>query len=304
MALNREWAYNLLRESLLLLCDTGQDLFSTNPCEITNFLLYDEFVDWVKFPTRESDRFWQQWLLNHPAQATVARDARYWITNLTVNEQLPTDRAVSYALERTYAQIPDEQSPVLVSAKRRWLSFAWRAAIAVLLAIGISWYNVSMRKTGSPAGNENELALRQNNFTRPVSLRLPDGSQVVLAPDGQVRFPDQFPAQGRDVTLTGEASFDVVRQPRQPFVVHISNINVKAVGTHFRVRTSGRSGDVTVSVKSGSVAVSRAGGSAGAGAVLLTPNQQATFSARGDVLRRGLAAVETPVPAGPKAPNQ
>lgn len=302
MIVNRKSVYNSLRETLLRLRDTGQDLFSTKPYdtyEITDFLLDDEFVDWVKFPTRESDRSWQQWLLNHPAQATVVQDARFWITNLTVSEQLPTDRAVSNALEQTYAQIPNEQPPVVVSTKRRWFSFAWRTAAAVLLSVGISWYTVSMRNTGYLPGNGTELVLRQNNFPRPVSLRLPDGSQVVLAPDGQVQFPPQFSAQVRDVMLTGEASFDVVRQPRQPFVVHVGTINIKAVSTNFSIRSLGQNGDVNVSVKSGSVIVSKATGTAGPGAVLLTPDQQVTFSARGDVLQKGL--VETSVQVYPKS---
>lgn len=296
MKLNRQSVYNSLRETLLRLRDTGQDFFSTKPYdtyETADFLLDDKFVDWVKFPTRESNAFWQQWLLEHPAQGTVVQDAHYWITNLTVDERFPTDNAIRYALEQTYAQIPDDQSPVAVSFKRRWLSFAWRAAVAALIAVGVSWYSVSMRKASitSLPGLGDELVLRQNNFARPVSLQLPDGSQVVLAPKGQVLFPDPFVAPAREVTLTGDASFDVVSQARQPFTVHAGKVNVKVVaGTSFRVQTLGRDGDVNVSVNSGTVAVSKATGSAGrdTSVIKLTSNQQVTFSAQHNRFQTGL----------------
>ena len=253
--------------------------------EAADFLLDDEFVDWVKRPTRESDSFWQQWLLTHPAQAGVAQDARYWVTSLTVNEQLPSDNAVRQSLGQIYAQIPDDNQSAFT---RRRLSNGWQAVLIVLVAVFLVWYAVPTQTDESVSGSTAELTFRENHFPRPVSFQLPDSSQVVLAPESQVVFPTRFAAEIREVKLAGEAFFEVVRQPRQPFIVHAGAVDVRVTGTSFRVQTSADSGDIRVSVESGTVAVSRAG-TPDSTAVLLTPNEQVTFSARDSVFRKSLA---------------
>ncbi|GAB2587492.1 FecR family protein [Spirosoma areae] len=267
--------------------------------EIADFLLDDEFVAWAKHPTRETDLFWQQWLLQHPAQAPVVQEARYWVTHLAVNEQLPADETVSSALAQIQTQLSDEQPPIFVNRTLNWWSTGWRVAAAVLLVLGIGWYALSVKRTSTTLATLpqkiTESISRENHTGRPLSLQLPDGSRVVLAPDSRVAFPKQFAAQVRDVNLTGEAFFEVVRQPQRPFIVHAGNVNVKVLGTSFSVRALGGNSEVNVAVKSGKVAVSKATGLPDPDhtAVLITPNQQVTFSAQDDVFRKSL--VEAPI---------
>ena len=288
MRLNRRSVYGLLRQSLLQFRE--KLVFSAvktyDTYEVADFLLDDEFVDWVKFPTRESDSFWQQWLLTHPAPAGVAQDARYWVTSLTVDEQLPPDDAVRYSLRQIYAQIPNDNRSAL--QRRRRLSNGWQAVLIVLAAVFIVWYAVPTQNDESGPGSAAELTFRENHFPRPVSFQLPDSSQVVLAPESQVVFPTRFATEVREVKLAGEAFFEVVRQPRQPFIVHAGAVDVRVTGTSFRVQTLANGGDIRVSVESGTVAVSRAGTSDSM-AVLLTPNEQVTFSARDSAFRKSLA---------------
>ncbi len=267
--------------------------------EIADFLLDSEFVAWAKHPTRESDLFWQQWLLQHPAQAPVVQEARYWVTHLTVNEQLPADETVKNALAQIQTQLSDNQPPVFVNQTLNWWSTGWRVAAAVLLVLGIGWYALSIKVTNTPVANlpqlRTEAISRENHTGRPLSIQLPDGSRVMLAPNSRVAFPKQFAGQVRDVNLTGEAFFEVVRQPQRPFIVHAGTVNVKVLGTSFTVRASGGNGEVNVAVKSGKVAVSKASGIPNPDhtAVLITPNQQVTFSAQDNVFRKSL--VEAPI---------
>ncbi|WP_020601684.1 FecR family protein [Spirosoma spitsbergense] len=267
--------------------------------EIADFLLDNEFVAWVKHPTRESDSFWQQWQLMHPTRAVVLQEARYWVANLAVNEQLPADQAVRLAVARVQAQLSEDHLPFSNSASRHWLVSAWRIAAAILVVLGIGWYGLSVNRSTSDLAalpeKTNDSLSRENRTERPLSVKLPDGSRVVLAPNSRVLFPAQFGRQVRDVKLTGDAFFEVVRQPLRPFIVHAGDVNVKVLGTSFDVRTSGRNGEVNVVVKTGKVAVSKATGvpSSDQTAVLLIPNQQVTFSAQDNVFRKTL--VEAPV---------
>lgn len=267
--------------------------------EIADFLLDDEFVAWVKHPTRESDSFWQQWQLRYPTRAFLVQEARYWVTNLAVNEQLPSDQAVRLAVARVQAQLSESHRPVPVHTSRHWLATAWRVAAAMLVVLGIGWYGLPVKRSASdlaalPEKIDDSLS-RENRTDHPLSVNLPDGSRVVLAPNSRVVFPAEFGQQVRDVNLTGDAFFEVVRQPLRPFIVHAGDINVKVLGTSFDVRTSARSGEVNVVVKTGKVAVSKATGvpNSEQTAVLLIPNQQVTFSAQDNVFRKTL--VEAPV---------
>ncbi len=271
--------------------------------ELTDFLLDDPFVEWVRHPTPAMDRQWQDWLRQHPHQAPVVEQARYLLQHVVVHEQLPTDAEVRAALEPIENQIAEETDRVRPLGRRIGWSVAWKAAAAAVLVLGIGWYVVSTQKTERAGSSETALVttdeagavVHENRSQTPLSLRLPDGSQVRLSPKSRVRFPRQFAAAVRAVDLTGEAFFDVVKNPRQPFVVHTGNVNVKVLGTSFTVRAFPSDRTVNVAVKSGKVAVSKAqaAGKADDPGVLLTPNQQVTFSTADDVFRRAL--VEAPV---------
>ena len=64
---------------------------------------------------------------------------------------------------------------------------------------------------------------------------LPDGSKGWLNSGSTLSFPQTFHGRTREVTLNGEAYFDVVTNPRRPFVVSEKNLKVVARGTAFNI---------------------------------------------------------------------
>ncbi len=64
---------------------------------------------------------------------------------------------------------------------------------------------------------------------------LPDGSSGYLNGGSALKFPTTFTGKTREVDLKGEAYFDVLSNPRKPFIVCGENINVVARGTSFNV---------------------------------------------------------------------
>jgi transmembrane sensor len=83
------------------------------------------------------------------------------------------------------------------------------------------------------------------------SLRLPDGSRVVLGPGSRLVVAAGYGNESRDVSLSGEAFFDVVHDESRPFVVNAGGARIRDVGTAFSVRAD--SGAIRVVVASGSV---------------------------------------------------
>lgn len=86
---------------------------------------------------------------------------------------------------------------------------------------------------------KNELALNEVT-AKPgtkIYLMLPDGSKVWLNSESRLEYKRRFNDSIREVTLEGEAFFDVVKDKKKPFVVHTSDIDVRVLGTAFNVKS-------------------------------------------------------------------
>lgn len=94
----------------------------------------------------------------------------------------------------------------------------------------------------------------------------PDEKQVILLSDGtkvwvnassKLEYPEQFvKGQAREVTLHGEAFFEVEHAADWPFIVHTGDIQTKVLGTKFNIKAYPGIEEVLVSVRSGKVQVS------------------------------------------------
>jgi transmembrane sensor len=83
-------------------------------------------------------------------------------------------------------------------------------------------------------------------------LTLADGTGVVLGPASRLVFDAN--SDDRTVTLDGDAYFNVVHNPDQPFTVRVGAVRITDVGTAFGIQTDD-SGGVRLAVDSGSVSL-------------------------------------------------
>lgn len=88
-------------------------------------------------------------------------------------------------------------------------------------------------------------------------LLLSDGTQVRLNAGSSLFYPQRFSRlfSRRDVYLDGEAHFDVAKNSSQPFIVHVGNLKVKVLGTHFNVKAYPAEELVTTTLEQGKVKV-------------------------------------------------
>lgn len=86
---------------------------------------------------------------------------------------------------------------------------------------------------------------------------LPDGSVVMLNANSSITYPKDF-TDHRNITLTGQAFFQVTKDKSKPFVVTTDQLEVEVLGTSFDVNTNTHQ-KPTVSVVSGVVKVSEKG---------------------------------------------
>ncbi len=124
------------------------------------------------------------------------------------------------------------------------------ASIALVLAfsIPILFYGVIR--------NSNKDSLIHHLAREGVStVNLPDGSLVYLNEGSKISYSKAF-KNHRAVELTGEAFFEVMTDPRNPFTVHSGEVLVSVVGTSFNVKQVEQSSDMEVYVLTGKVKVS------------------------------------------------
>lgn len=86
-------------------------------------------------------------------------------------------------------------------------------------------------------------------------LKLADGSRVFLNSESTLRFPVHFTGKKREVFLTGEAYFEVVKDAAKPFIVHTDRTAVQVLGTEFNIMAYGDEENTEVTLVEGAVEV-------------------------------------------------
>lgn len=145
--------------------------------------------------------------------------------------------------------------------RRRWVP----AALAAAAAIGAVAIGLQRARTGGNATDLAELgSLRLASAGEVIStkvgqrdsVRLADGTKIVLAPSTRLTVDVAYGQSARTVTIDGAAVFSVQHDERRPFAVHAGDALVSDLGTVFQVRTSTTpKGPVSVSVREGKVAL-------------------------------------------------
>lgn len=117
------------------------------------------------------------------------------------------------------------------------------------------------------------LPIVYNTLTTPrggmYSVVLSDGTRVWLNASSSLRYPTAFTGSVREVSLTGEAYFEVAQKPSQPFTVVVNGMDVNVLGTHFNVMAYDDESAVATTLLEGSVKVDFKGRS-----IALAPGQQ------------------------------
>lgn len=104
-----------------------------------------------------------------------------------------------------------------------------------------------------------ETTLLYNTMTTPrggqYQVTLPDGTQVWLNAESSITYPTFFDGKKRDVTITGEAYFEVAKNKKMPFYVHSGDQTVRVLGTHFNINSYGDEDGIKTTLLEGSVKV-------------------------------------------------
>ena len=149
---------------------------------------------------------------------------------------------------------PSQGKTVQLKKERKevWTTlYKYAAVLVVALLLGAVGYYIGFRNQ-EPAYFSEIISADKQVLTGYV---LPDGSVVALNSNSKLTFPRKFRGGVREVTIEGEAFFEVKPNPGKPFVIHAGNALVKVLGTSFNVCAYPEDETVEVIVKTGKVQV-------------------------------------------------
>lgn len=283
--------------------------------EVEDFITDESFGEWVKGKSDKHTAFWEFWLEAHPEKKEIVKQARQLLEALKNQPTAINDDEISIEVAKVVSQVEEEQSR---------LFFPWwgKVAAVVVVALGIGvWFwatfvpnttaTVATLPLNSSTPTKNAKVEVINNTDSDYTTSLPDGSSVVLKKGSKVSFIEKFVGDKREVFLTGEGFFNVVRNPTQPFYVYANGLVTRVLGTSFTVRAYAKDKEVTVAVKTGKVMVyslselkkSEQNANYQVQSLYLTPNQKATFEREVEKFNKALVAQPTIITKPVETPN-
>lgn len=203
-------------------------------------LISDEsFVRWVKGQaTTEEQEHWNKWLRNDQNNRLLLRRAQklYRLPFGLVEEsdahvqlhrlQSAIDREALRGNTRTPFSAPKRVS--------RWPAYAAAAGIVIVLTAVFAL----MQQGLFDSFRKPAYATIHTDFGEKDSLRLPDGSQIILNANSTLRYQTESLASA-DVRLelAGEAYFSIIHNPKRRLAVQTPDGFVEDIGTKFNVNT-------------------------------------------------------------------
>jgi transmembrane sensor len=253
--------------------------------KIEDFLSDDSFRRWVK--NNDDFEFWEDWALETPERAFLVKEARLFVMATIVKETPLSKLEINQAFQKTWSKI--QQSRHIENQNQLPWSFWLKTAATLFLVgfIGLGIYFIQSQRVDYEVSykelidQESDGLIEQiNNSARPLLITLSDGSSVLLQAKSKLSYPKIFTGKDRKVFLSGEAFFEISKDPQKPFFVYANEVVTQVYGTSFRVIAYANQPKVEVLVKTGQVRVrtNREVNENTQDEIILLPNQAARYS--------------------------
>ncbi|WP_200976025.1 FecR family protein [Echinicola sp. 20G] len=181
-------------------------------------------------------------------------------------------------LENIHKKIKKENERPLQNKEKKlwWPSLKIAASVLLVGLITFAVYRQVYHLDVPEVKEELIVYTKEAKSGQKLKLRLPDQTFVILNANSSLSYSSEFGKEIREVSLKGEAFFEVASDKEHPFKVRTESLVTTALGTAFN--TYSRDGDVKVALTEGKVKVEQLGPSNGDNEVLLVPGQMASFT--------------------------
>lgn len=166
----------------------------------------------------------ESWLDQSPENRKLLQELeRTW--QLSAGFQASYTPDLEKGLQQLQNRIRADQqaSRPVVKVRRFRVAYAAAATVLLLITAFTVWNLRTDVTTVTTAANEQR------------TLRLPDGSTVILNENSRLTYPRSF-GQAREIGLSGEAYFDITRDEQHPFLIRTAETVTHVLGTSFNLR--------------------------------------------------------------------
>lgn len=176
--------------------------------------------------------------------------------------------------KRIRERMPQKQEGVIYQLRMRrtgwWLRWGLSAAAVIMFCVGLAtmgYYHYRVGEFGR------QVYIVEADRGQRSSVVLPDGTKVWLNSHTQVSYQGDYGQKERIVNLSGEAYFEVAKDPDHHFVVKADGLEVEALGTAFNVKAYKEDDEIVASLREGRVRTS-----VGGRVDILDPGQSLSYS--------------------------
>lgn len=263
--------------------------------------LWDEKFRYDTLNPNESNMYWERWVQRHPEKRQIVDDAKKIILSLSVDEAEISEDEIQFLISDTVKLLDNTSDPNALTHKKTSVLSQYKYALGAAATLFIIFlvYSLSDKADLLPFVSEkpvyeqmvvkSDIPLTEqiNNSNAPMIIELADGSKITLEKKSKISYTKYMSGSPkREVYLTGEAFFEVARDPKRPFLVYANGLVTKVLGTSFRIRSYADEKNVIVDVKSGKVSVFANPAkktlieteSLELSSIVLTPNQRVSYT--------------------------
>jgi ferric-dicitrate binding protein FerR (iron transport regulator) len=238
-----------------------------------DLILDETFREYIQGSNDKSVSFWNNWINEHPGQADEVRKAKTILITLLGNRKAEVNADKEESLKRLMKEI--NKIPRQGGLKLNFSSFWMRAASVIILAIAFAWiWQMISANRKIPAQKIvfNEIIVPVGEKAQAI---LSDGTHVWINSGSRFKYPVAFGQNSRDVSLQGEAYFDVKKRGKSTFTVSTHDVRIVVLGTAFNVKAYPEDLKTQTTVVRGLVRVESR--EKGIDPVLIRPNQMAVL---------------------------
>lgn len=174
-------------------------------------------------------------------------------TGITQNDE---DYNYEVVLAKIYRRIKEEENFFIRKPGTGKRIFSYFAKVAAIIFIPLLLAFLFHNRLGI---KNSEISATYSEIYSPLGSRtmfyLPDGSKGWLNGGSFIKFPDKFSSKVRNVSVKGEAYFDVVSNSKWPFIVSSENLKIIAKGTSFNVKAFGNEKTTEVVLTEGALEI-------------------------------------------------
>lgn len=226
--------------------------------KIEDFVQDESFSHWVLHPVGINRNKWERILIANPDKShdiEVARGIVLSFQSAEYKEDIDQDAKKIWEKLQPIVRGENQINDRSITKRESTNKFFFKVAASIILVSALSFWYFQPTDSQSIASQEVEIIKKVNPKGRRSTIKLKDGSTVILNSESSLSYASDFGESVRELTLTGEAFFEVSENPHKPFIVRSGNITTTALGTSFNISNFPNDERITVSLATGKVKV-------------------------------------------------